>query len=1042
MATEIAALGLKADSSGVVQATGDLRKLATEAVRAEAAADGLAKGTGRLRDEKGRFIPVAKRAGDEVRRVGDEERRAAGEADRLTRSTGNVTGSLERMVAMARRATGVLAAAFTVNAVAQAADGWSDMQSVVGAAIGDMERAPAVMQDINRLARASYSSLNQTANGFARNVQSLRDLGYSTQGALDYTEALNNALVITATRSDRAASVQDQLSKAMATGRLQADGLETVLANGGRVAQALADELGTTVSGLRQMATDGKITGTVIASALTSNLAQLKAEAEEMPATLADAQGQLGRVITYAIGQIDQATQASGRLAMGLLKVTDAVGDFAENRLGDVAEYAGKAMTGLAQMALVLAATRLPALTAAAFASASGITAAGVSSSLMTAQFIAGAAAARGLTVATAALNRALALVGGPVGALILGAGSLAIYLRQTRTEASDLASTMGELEKAATDTQRSLELYRTNRNQETTNNALAAVRTELEQVQNRAQVAAETVSSLREQISLRAQFGGDTSGLEAQLIAANAALDEQVQKSQVLIAQRSMLSDWAEIYAQQQHEQNVRAGALTTEQQRSLSTLQSMLADQTRSNDLRAAEARYGKDSAQALAVQHQHERDILDAKLDSLAATLDGVDGVNDIVTATRQALAAQQGAEAGARRWAAAMAEVRGTLNGIAGVLASLGGGYMDRVSMTAQRNILAAGGSAADARRAGIHAREDEELRARQTQLRGQLGSAVGGFMGRALELERDQRRAMEAELEAAYTAAETRASGGGGGGRGSGGGGGGTSSVVAEAEKRADAINGVVKSLQDEIDMIGASEIARRTHAELQRAGVNAYSAEGQQISDMVEQLMRAEEQQRRLVDATQNGQRALESLFGSVIDGSKSGKEAVLDLIAQITRVQAMNAIFQLPGMGGLGRTLGSWLTPSYGGFGGGDALSGALAGAGLSVPSFEGGGWTGDAPRSGGLDGRGGYLAMVHPREKIRDTTKGGDGQGQGGGQSLSVGISFDDVGGIRAVVRNEAGAVLAAAESSIIGRSVAASGRAMGQTKKFGNR
>lgn len=42
-------------------------------------------------------------------------------------------------------------------------------------------------------------------------------------------------------------------------------------------------------------------------------------------------------------------------------------------------------------------------------------------------------------------------------------------------------------------------------------------------------------------------------------------------------------------------------------------------------------------------------------------------------------------------------------------------------------------------------------------------------------------------------------------------------------------------------------------------------------------------------------------------------------------------------------------------------------------------VPSFEGGGWTGNGSRVGGLDGKGGYLAMLHPREFVTDTTKNG---------------------------------------------------------------
>lgn len=54
---------------------------------------------------------------------------------------------------------------------------------------------------------------------------------------------------------------------------------------------------------------------------------------------------------------------------------------------------------------------------------------------------------------------------------------------------------------------------------------------------------------------------------------------------------------------------------------------------------------------------------------------------------------------------------------------------------------------------------------------------------------------------------------------------------------------------------------------------------------------------------------------------------------------------------------------------------------------------SFEGGGWTGDGSRSGGLDGKGGYLAMVHPKERIIDTTKGG----AGGGTTIVQHVSID---------------------------------------------
>ena len=38
---------------------------------------------------------------------------------------------------------------------------------------------------------------------------------------------------------------------------------------------------------------------------------------------------------------------------------------------------------------------------------------------------------------------------------------------------------------------------------------------------------------------------------------------------------------------------------------------------------------------------------------------------------------------------------------------------------------------------------------------------------------------------------------------------------------------------------------------------------------------------------------------------------------------------------------------------------------------------SYAGGGYTGDAPRSGGLDGQGGFMAMLHPQETVVDHTQ-----------------------------------------------------------------
>lgn len=66
-------------------------------------------------------------------------------------------------------------------------------------------------------------------------------------------------------------------------------------------------------------------------------------------------------------------------------------------------------------------------------------------------------------------------------------------------------------------------------------------------------------------------------------------------------------------------------------------------------------------------------------------------------------------------------------------------------------------------------------------------------------------------------------------------------------------------------------------------------------------------------------------------------------------------------------------------------------------------VASYAGGGYTGNAPRVGGLDGKGGHLAMVHPQETIIDhagyTPSIRPSQGSGGG-GHTINMSIDATG------------------------------------------
>ena len=287
-----------------------------------------------------------------------------GVGDAGARGFKRMSAEIDTAGVMLRRLAGIAASALSIRQVAQYADTWTDLRSRVDLATGSQERGAAVMERLADMARRTYSSLESTTESWLSNSRALRDLGMSTAESLDFTEALNNALVVSGARAERAASVQNALSRAMASGKLSGDQLNTLIETGGRVAELLAEELGTTVSRLRTMGQQGKITGDVIRTALVGNLELLREEADSMPATIGDAFTLIGNAALTLVGTWDQLLGASSTVADVLILVADNLERLASIGIAFAAFIAGRWVAGLiaARIATFSLATALTAL--------------------------------------------------------------------------------------------------------------------------------------------------------------------------------------------------------------------------------------------------------------------------------------------------------------------------------------------------------------------------------------------------------------------------------------------------------------------------------------------------------------------------------------------------------------------------------------------------------------------------------------------------------------------------------------------------------
>jgi hypothetical protein len=132
------------------------------------------------------------------------------------------------------------------------------------------------------------------------------------------------------------------------------------------------------------------------------------------------------------------------------------------------------------------------------------------------------------------------------------------------------------------------------------------------------------------------------------------------------------------------------------------------------------------------------------------------------------------------------------------------------------------------------------------------------------------------------------------------------------------------------------------------------------------------------------IDTLAVAQKSLsEDLASAFLEGKDAGdafgsffKTLVKQILADILRLQIIQPI------------LGALLSPFGFGFGAGGSIT--------KLPSGNGGGYTGSGARAGGVDGKGGFPAILHPNETVVDHTK---GQGMGAVQNTAVTYNINAV-------------------------------------------
>lgn len=243
---------------------------------------------------------------------------AGGAGERMGFGGGMLQGAIQ----------GVLATV-SGKAIMDASDEWSGARSRIGLQTGDSRTRDRSSQFLFQSAQntgQSYSSLADTFVSLARGRESL---GITNDQTLLLSNTLSKLLTIGGGSQGSQDAALTQFGQAMNSGVLRGDELNSVIEQAPRLAQAIAESLGTSVGNLKKLGEEGKITSKAIADGLLRQTQKVDDEFAKLPMTFGRSWTQIRNSFVKRAGEINDQYKLAERfntVAQWVIKNMAAIG--------------------------------------------------------------------------------------------------------------------------------------------------------------------------------------------------------------------------------------------------------------------------------------------------------------------------------------------------------------------------------------------------------------------------------------------------------------------------------------------------------------------------------------------------------------------------------------------------------------------------------------------------------------------------------------------------------------------------------------------
>ena len=234
-------------------------------------------------------------------------------------------------VSLLTRALGALGGALAIREVTRLADSYVNLQNRLRLVTGGSNELRRATNELLAISNRTRSSFVATGEVYARTALATRELGLSQRETLQFTESLNQAVVLSGASAQEAQAGLIQLSQGLASGALRGDELRSVLEQLPLVADVIARSLNVTRGELRELGSQGLISAEVVTRAFREAREELAERFANTIPTISQAMQILTNNTTALLGQFTEAGGIFAALSQAIFTLAGGVNLLSQN---------------------------------------------------------------------------------------------------------------------------------------------------------------------------------------------------------------------------------------------------------------------------------------------------------------------------------------------------------------------------------------------------------------------------------------------------------------------------------------------------------------------------------------------------------------------------------------------------------------------------------------------------------------------------------------------------------------------------------------